>query len=121
MSDIRLHSLAPVSNSRKVRGYARLNDTDPDTPNSSLTPSGSAPSSRYRNNGMSPSTGGPSSPLLSRKSSWKGKKRAEYDEADAEEEATLLGGGEQDGSYPHEEQGPSDVASQVRLCTTVNR
>lgn len=68
---------------------------------------------------MSRTTGGANSPLSSRKPFWKGKRREEYDDAEAEEEATLLGGGEQDGAYPNEEQdhGPSDAASQVNLTT----
>lgn len=117
MSDIRLHSLVPASNSRKARGYARLNNTDSDTPSSPLSPSGSSPSRGQRRDGMSPSTGSSNNPLSSRKPFWKGKRREEYDDGDAEEEATLLGGGEQDGAYPNEEQehSTSDAASQVRL------
>lgn len=120
MSDIRLHSLIPAHNSRQARGYARLNNTDSDTPSSPLSPSGSSPSRGQRRHGMSPTTGGSNNPLSSRKPFWKGKRREEYDDAEAEEEATLLGGGEQDGEYPTEEQRPSDAASQVRLVHVLN-
>ncbi|TFY61338.1 hypothetical protein EVG20_g7094 [Dentipellis fragilis] len=80
MSDIRLHKLGQLRNARA--GYARINDSEQDDGGTPMAPVANVAAS-----------------VSSRKNYRKGKRRETYD-AEPDEEATLLGGGEQDGEYP---------------------
>ncbi|KAA1475730.1 phospholipid-translocating P-type ATPase [Dentipellis sp. KUC8613] len=86
MSDIRLHKLGQLRNARA--GYARINDSEQDDGGTS-TPM--------------PPVANVAASVSSRKNYRKGKRRETYD-VEPDEEATLLGGGEQDGEYPIPEQ-----------------
>ncbi|KAI0261943.1 hypothetical protein BC834DRAFT_829493 [Gloeopeniophorella convolvens] len=104
MSDIRLHSIRKNRN-----GYARLNNSDQDT--ATAHASGSRPGSPMRTTVNAAAS--------ARRNYGKGRRRNQYGEGEPEEEATLLGDGEREGSFSHDEEESqprveraSDTASQ---------
>jgi phospholipid-translocating ATPase len=114
MSDIRLHTFRT---SRNRNGYTRLDTFQQQQDTTHSIASGS----------------GPDSPMLSSFNATssarrKGKRRNQYGEGEPEEEATLLGEGEHDPGFLHDEDGgstaverASDTTSQVRSSSYLPR
>jgi len=107
MSDIRLHTLRK---SRNRNGYTRLDTFEQQQDTTPSIASGSRPDSP-----MLASFNAASSARR------KGKRRNQYGEGEPDEEATLLGEGERDPGFLHDEEGgstaverASDTTSQVR-------
>jgi hypothetical protein len=120
MSDIRLHTLRK---SRNRNSYARLDHSEPQ--DHDITPPALVSGSR-----LDPSMRAPLNTASSaRRVDERGRRRNQYGVGEPEEETTLLGEGERDPGFSHNEEddGPvvperaSDAASQVRAdeCSIV--
>jgi hypothetical protein len=104
MSDIRLHTF-PTSRNRN--GYARLDPTDQPRPRETTTTATTPLVSVSRSGSPMPLravtvTAAASSSFTSARRK-KGRRRDEYSDAEPEEEATLLGEGERDPEFLHDD------------------
>ncbi|KAH9002856.1 phospholipid-translocating P-type ATPase [Lactarius deliciosus] len=104
MSDIRLHTLRK---SRNRNGYTRLDTFQQQQDTTPSIASGSRPGSPMLSSFNAASS-----------ARRKGKRRNQYEDGEPEEEATLLGEGERDTGFLHDEEGGSSAAERASDTTS---